>query len=656
MSTILENIDNSVRPGDDFYKYATGKWLENNPQPAEYPTWNVFTKLDDENIKRVSDIITNGSDDSVISRKIHEYYNIIMDYDKRNKEGIDPALQFIIRHVYCPENAVNITNQTYINDTAKYNIELFFNTGLTPDSKGSGKYEVCIYQSGLGLGNRDYYMNNTPENKKIVSAYMNYLMDMFALYTGEESTVKEAFAAIWNVEKKLAEISYTQEQLQDPILNYNKMSVKDLSIQTNFDWHTYLCNLGYTDTETVIVSNLEFLKVACNLFNTLPVKTLQYIYMWNIMNIASNKLSDEIYDLDFKFSQVFNGATTQVPKWKRAVNRINGTFADPIGQIYVKKYFNSESKEAVEEMVHELKDSFSEIITEQTWMSDETKAKALDKLNSMKLKIGYPNKFEDYSDIPISSELSYFDNYMNVRAYFWQKDIKRHYNKDIDLDEWYMWYMSPQTINAYYDCIQNEICFPAAILQYPFFDINRTFVENLGGIGTIIAHEMTHAFDNHGRLYDKNGVLTDWWTQEDSDRFTTLTENTKNHFDNIEVLPGLNCNGSLTLGENIADFGGLKIAYRVLQKHIMKSSHMPIDAYQTTINEWKRLFFLAYANNWAGTTTDETIRTMVINNGHSVNKIRVNGTLPMFDNWYEAYEITEDDALYVNKDKRALIW
>lgn len=654
MSTILENIDSSVKPGDDFYKYATGKWLENNPQPAEYPTWNVFTKLDDENIKRVSDIIQNGSDDSVISKKIHEYYNIIMNYERRNKEGIGPAYQYIIRHALYPEKTSTITNQTYIYDTAKYNIELFFNTGLTPDSKGSGKYEVCIYQSGLGLGNRDYYTNNTPENKKIVSAYMNYLMDMFALYTGKESTVKEALVAIWNVEKELAEVSYTEEQLQDPILNYNRMSVKDLSIQTNFDWHTYLCNLGYTDTETVIVSNLEFLKVACRLFNTLPVQTLKYIYMWNIMNIASNKLSDEVYDLDFKFSQVFNGATTQVPKWKRAVNRINSTFADPIGQIYVKKYFNSESKKAVEDMVQSLKESFAEIIREQTWMSDETKVKALDKLESMKLKIGYPNKFEDYSDIPISSELSYFDNYMNVREYFWKKDIKLHYNKDIDRDEWYM---SPQTINAYYDCIQNEICFPAAILQYPFFDINRSFAENLGGIGTIIAHEMTHAFDNHGRLYDKNGVLTDWWTQEDSDRFTALTENTKNHFDNIEVLPGLKCNGSLTLGENIADFGGLKIAFIACIKHVQNIIGTNWDAdsikYVETI---RKHFFIAYANNWAGTTTEENIRTMVINNEHSVNKVRVNGTLPMFDNWYNVFNITEDDALYVNKDKRALIW
>lgn len=645
-NTIFENIDSSINPGDDFYKYATGKWLENNPQPAEYPVWNVFTKLDDDNIKKVSDIITQGSDDSVISKKIHEYYNIIMNYDRRNNESIAPALQFISEHVYF-SNCNNATNRDYIIDTAKYNIELFFNTGLTQDSKGSGKYEVCIYQSGLGLGNRDYYMSETPENERIVSAYRTYMMNMFAKYIEDDTNVNDVFLSIWDVENELAKVSYTEEQLQDPILNYNKMSVKELSEETNFDWNTYLCNLGYTETETVIVSNLEFLKVACNLLNTLPVKTLQYIYAWNIMNIASNKLSDDIYDLNFKFSQVFNGATTHVPKWKRAVNMINGTFADPIGQIYVKKYFDIDAKHAVEDIVYCLKESFAEIIKEQTWMSDETKTKALSKLHSMKLKIGYPDKFEDYSDIPISSELSYFDNYMNVRAYLWQKDIKMHYNKDIDKDEWYM---SPQTINAYYDCIQNEICFPAGILQYPFFVFNRRIEANYGAIGTIIAHEMTHAFDNHGRLYDENGVLTDWWTKDDSEKFNTLIENTRTHFDNIEVLPGLNCNGSLTLGENIADFGGLKIAYRAAKK-------LMHEIYSKDSLEFaNKVFFIAYANNWSEVTTDEMIRTQTITNEHSINKIRVNGTLPMFDTWYDVFNVTETDELFVNESKRAQIW
>ena len=650
MKNIFDNVDTSYKPGEDFYLFATGNWLVNNPQPKEYPTWDVFTQLDSDNTHRVFDIITKKIDDSIISKKIHDFYEIIMDWDRRNKEGIMSAISFISKHAYYPngnENIISVTNSDYIIDSAKNNIELFFSTYLSPDSKGSGKYEVNIYQGGLGLGNRDYYMADSEENRKVVSAYKEYLTNMFEKYTGKLSS--KYFDAIWNVEKKLAEVSYTEEQLMDPILNYNKISVDELSAETDFDWRTYLCNLGYTETDTVIVNNLEFLKVACKLFKTLSTEILKFIYAWNIMNIASNKLSDDIYDIVFKFYKVFSGATVQIPKWKRAVNKVNSIFASSIGEIYVRYYFDEKSKIKVNNIVHYLKNAFAEIINEQQWMSQKTKDKALDKLVSMKLKIGYPDKFIDYSDIPVSKELSYFDNYMNIRKYLFEKDKQLHYNKDIDPGEWYM---APQTINAYYDCIQNEICFPAGILQYPFFANDRSFAENVGAIGTIIAHEITHAFDNRGRLYDKNGVLTNWWTDKESEEFNKLTDNTKARFDKIEVLPGLHCNGALTLSENIADYGGLKIAYRACQNYY---SQKDVNGIVKNVN-WKHAFFLSFANNWAGITTNENIRAMVINNEHSVNRVRVNGTLSMFDMWYETYDVKETDPLYVNKEDRAKIW
>lgn len=638
---ILDNINENINPCDDFYNYATGNWIKNNPQPDEYPTWNVFTKIEEDNIDRIRDIITSSkTDSSVINHKINDCYNIIMNYDKRNKDGKKPLISYINKHV----NNLK-TNMDVILESARNNIEMFFDTGLQPDSKGSGKYEVAIYQDGLGLGNKDYYLKDTAENKKYMNAYSQYIIDLYEYLYNDNNIALMENNKILSIENLLAPSSYSVEELQDPILNYNRISVNELSEKTCFNWRLYLDTLGYTETNEVIVSNIEFLKRACKLLLTLDTSYLKTFYEWQVINIAATKLDDKIYDLVFKYSQVFTGAKVQYPKEKRAINKINNAFSEVIGQIYVKKYFNEDSKNDVINIIENLKASFETIINSQTWMSNETKEKALDKLHAMKLKIGYPDKFEDFSDIPIDINLTYFENSLNIREYFRKKNMEKHYNKEIDYNEWYM---DPQTINAYYDCIQNEICFPAGILQYPFYDTNRDPEYNYGAIGTIIAHEMTHAFDNHGRHYDKHGILNDWWTESDSNKFNELTDITKERFNNLEALPGLKCDGSLTLGENIADYGGLKIAYYAC-KNIMK------HGIGTTKN-WEHKFFLAYANNWSEITTDEAIKNLVANNEHTINRLRVNGTLPMFTPWIDYYNVKKANKLYLDIDKRAKIW
>ena len=461
---ILDNINENINPCDDFYNYATGNWIKNNPQPDEYPTWNVFTKIEEDNIDRIRDIITSSkTDSSVINHKINDCYNIIMNYDKRNKDGKKPLISYINEHV----NNLK-TNMDVILESARNNIEMFFDTGLQPDSKGSGKYEVAIYQDGLGLGNKDYYLKDTAENKKYMNAYSQYIIDLYEYLYNDNNIALMENNKILSIENLLAPSSYSVEELQDPILNYNRISVNELSEKTCFDWRLYLDTLGYTETNEVIVSNIEFLKRACKLLLTLDTSYLKTFYEWQVINIAATKLDDKIYDLVFKYSQVFTGAKVQYPKEKRAINKINSVFSEVIGQIYVKKYFNEDSKNDVINIIENLKTSFETIINSQTWMSNETKEKALDKLHAMKLKIGYPDKFEDFSDIPIDINLTYFENSLNIQEYFRKKNMEKHYNKEIDYNEWYM---DPQTINAYYDCIQNEICFPAGILQYIHFMI-----------------------------------------------------------------------------------------------------------------------------------------------------------------------------------------
>lgn len=639
---MLDYIDNSIKPGDDFFKYATGKWLDKNPQPKEYPVWQTFTKLSDDNIHRIYDIIINP-DDSVLSKKINNYYKLLINAEQRNKLGNKPVLDYINNHIKPLKN-----NKEVYEFMAKMHMPMLFSIFISIDDKHNDTYILRSWQGGLSLGNKDYYISKTPDNKKICNAFKTYVISVFKYFGISASEAIARYNFIWKLENKIAKVSYSIEEEQEPSLNYHIYTVEELSKILKFDIKHYLNVYGYDNTDIINVSQIEPLQKAIKILKKLTLPELRWLLEYDIMTSSMTMLDDEAYDIYFNFSKVFSGATEKKPLWKRAVNTINSICDEPIGQLYIQRYFNKDSKEDVLNLVHSLIKSYYNIIEEQTWLSNETKQLALKKLNNMRVKIGYPDKFLDYTEIPIDSNLSIFENSINLEPFFFNINKELHYNKPVDPDEWGM---SPQTVNAYFSPPMNEIVFPAAILQPPFYGINATIQENFGAIGAVIGHEMTHGFDNHGRQYNINGQYEEWWTDKDIEEFNKLTNITKEHFNNIEVLPGLKCNGSLTLGENLADYGGVKIAYNALQTYIHEKC---IDS--RAAKKMVQEFFISYAVTWAGINTEESIKQKTLNNEHSVNYIRVNGTLQMFTPWYEAFDITEKDALYIAPESRAKIW
>lgn len=627
-------IDTTVNPGDDFFKYATGHWIDYHPQLLEYPDWCVWTDLEEENIKRINAIIKKPGN-SEIGQKIKAYYNIFSNWDKRNADGLIPLKQYLYKNVYSL-----FTREELIEFCAKEHFSLFFAIYNDIDNKNSNMHALHISQDGMGLGNKDYYIKKTDANKKILKAYKKYIISLYKALGKTDDVAKEKYKTILKIEKQIAKVSYSEEELQEPSLNYHKKNIEKLSKSTNFDLNTFLCLYGYDASKEVIIGQEKQFKYACKLFNTLDIEELKTILEWHIIDVYNNCFDDNTRKIIFTFNKVFSGAKKDMPKKKRVINAVNHIFSEAIGQIYVEKYFSKEAKEDVQNIVNDLIISFKNILSEHNWISIETKKHAFDKLNKLRIKIGYPDIVDDYSDIPIDENLTLFENKINIHKYFFNKNKEKYYNKPVNRDEWFV---SPQTINAYYSPVLNEICFPAGILQGDFYQYGRDDAMNYGAIGVIIGHEMTHGFDNHGRQFDASGNMVTWWNENEIEKFNKLTENTIEHFNNIEVLPDLKANGTLTLGENLADYGGLKIAYNALKA-------------KTEDNEDFKNFFISYAICWAGITTEEWLRTMTTENEHSVNFLRVNGTLPMFTPWYEAFDIKEKDKLFVPISKRAKIW
>lgn len=635
-------IDESIKPGDDFFKYATGKWIDYNPQPKEFPIWQTFTKLANDNIHIINDIITTH-DNSELSKKINTLYNIIMDSERREADGIQPLKDYINKFIIPIK-----TRDEFINFVSKEHYSLFFNLYVSIDEKNNTNHILQLWQDGLSLGNKEYYLNPDKDKKRIVKAFKKFIISVLTYYGYSLDDATYMYKRLWDIEKKMAKLSYSIEEQQEPSLNYNKIYVKDACRLLKFPLIDYIKTYGYDevtlDTE-INVPQVNAIKYGCKLLNTLSLEDLKNYLIISCITGSASQLNDELYDIYFEYNKVITGAEEPLPKWKRAVNTINNICDDVIAQIYVKKYFSEESKHKVEELVNCLIKSFHSIIEEQTWMSDSTKSAALNKLSKIRTKIGYPNKYIDLSGIPIIEGESYFQTMLNLHPYFFNITKELHYNKPVDPDEWFM---SPQTVNAYYSPVNNEIVFPAAILQAPFFSMEQSMAANFGSIGAVIGHEMTHGFDNHGRQFDEDGMLNEWWSESDINAFNNLTERTKEHFNNLEVLPGLKCNGSLTLGENLADYGGLRIAYNAMQEYY--KNHGINDE-----NKEKE-FFISYAISWAGVNTEESIKEKTLNNEHSVNYMRVNGTLPMFSPWYDAFNITENDKLYIKPENRAKIW
>lgn len=644
-----DNMDLTVLPGDDFAQYAGGHWIDLNPQPAEYPMWSVTNKVYDDNVKALSsmfeELASAKNEKGTVEQKIGDLYKMALDSVRLNEEGIKPIQKYLdeVRAIKTREELIALCTREHDN--------MFFGMGITPDWKDSDKNMVCVEQGGLSLGNKDYYTSTDPQKVAVVDAMKKYMTKLFTFagYSEAESAAK--VAKLWEVETELAAVHYSNEKLRDLEANYHKMSVEEMSkLCGGFDWDGYLKANRYDKTTEVDVAEPEPIAKGCELLMTLPLEVLKDKYEMMILKGAGSMLSDNFIDAEFELRQAMTGAKEQTPRWKRAQALVNSIMSDAVGQIFVKKYFSKEAKDEMLDLVANLQASLGERIKAQDWMCDETKAKALEKLNAFTVKIGYPDKWDDLTNLVIDPSLSLFENVRAASIFYWNLNYEKKYNKPVDRSEWYM---SPQTVNAYYNPTSNEVCFPAGFLQPPLFDLHADAAANYGAIGVVIGHEMTHGFDDQGRLFTKEGNMENWWTPEDEAGFKKHCEEMTQYFDSLWVIPGqLRANGTLTLGENIADHGGLNISYNAFQKWQEKHGRLADDNGFTP----EQRFFLSYATVWTGVTTPELLNYLTMVDVHSVAQLRINGALAIFDPWYEAFDIQPGSALYVEPEKRVKIW
>ena len=644
----LDNLDTTVAPGADFYRYACGGWMENNPLGDQYARFGSFDQLAETNTERI-----NGLIEDIASRKgvkgdeakVGMLYNIAMDSVKLNADGMAPIASYLQRIDAVTDNA---GLQQLVAVMMREAFDPYFFVFASVDEKNSTKNLLQIYQSGLTLGNRDYYLSDDENNRNIREKYVGHIGRMFSLAGFDEESAKKASESVMRVETALAGAHFDNLTLRDPYRNYHKMPYQEfVSRFPGMDWDSFMSVLGADNVDTLNVSQLEPLAKAVELITEGNIDDQKNYLKWKVIDAAAPYLSDAFVAENFEFyGKVISGQKEIKPRWKRAVATVDGVLGEEVGRMYVEKYFPPRAKERMITLIDNLKKSLGERISALEWMSDSTKEKALEKLSTFYVKVGYPDKWRDYSALEIKND-SYFANIVRASVFEYDYLISKA-GKPVDRTEWHM---TPQTVNAYYNPTTNEICFPAGILQYPFFDMDADDAFNYGAIGVVIGHEMTHGFDDQGRLYDKNGNLADWWSQSDADNFKARAQVLVDWFDAIEVLPGLYANGSLTLGENIADFGGIQVAFQAF-RNATASAPLPVKDGFTP----EQRFFIAYANLWATNIRDEQIRYLTQMDVHSLGEWRVNAILPHVQAWYDAFGIVPEDGMYLAPEKRASIW
>lgn len=645
----LENLDTTALPGSDFYQFATGGWQKLNPISGEYSRYGSFDKLTEDNRNQLKGLIeeiaskpaANGS----VEQKIADLFNLAMDSAKLNKDGVEPIMADLEKISALKETKELVA---YLPVMMQDGYSPFFHLYVDADPMNSNAYLVQTYQGGMGLGQRDYYLENDDNTKNIRTKYGEFIAKMFekAGFSVEEATKKRD--DVLRIENRLATSAYDNVKLRDPRANYNKMNLEELQkLVPQMDWKAFFDGFKLTNLAELSVSQKENLIEVGKIIATEPLGAQKAYLEWNVLNSSASYLSDEINQLNFDFyGKVLTGKQEEQPRWKRAVSAVDGSLGEAVGQMYVKKYFPVEAKERMVQLVKNLQTALGERIQNLDWMGDSTKVKAMEKLNTFHVKVGYPDKWRDYSSLDIQRD-SYWANIK--RANKFQSDFMfSKIGKPVDKDEWFM---TPQTVNAYYNPSTNEICFPAGILQYPFFDMNADDAFNYGAIGVVIGHEMTHGFDDQGRQFDKDGNLKDWWTAEDAQKFDARTKGLVDYYDNIEVAPGTKANGKFTLGENIADQGGVQVSYQAFQS-VLKNT--PLETKDGFTPEQR--FFLAYANVWAGNIRPEEILRRTKTDPHSLGKWRVNASLPHIDSWYQAFNVQPTDPMYVAPEKRAVVW
>ena len=650
---VMSNLDKTVKPADDFYQFATGGWQKNNPLPAAYSRFGSFDLLAENNNKQINGILTELQKKKyktgTIEQKLSDFYKLALDVDARNKAGIAPVKP-MLDEISAAQTKADLfkLQQKY----ADQSLGVDFDTYIGADDKNVTMNILNLSQGGLTLGQKDYYMNNDAATVAIREAYKKYIAKMFQLYGFSEAEAQQNAQRIFQHETSIALISKSRTELRDPQANYNKMTLKEF--QQNYPNIPLeaLCNAEGIKSEYIqemIVGQPAFFAGIDKLNAAEDAQTLKALILWGVIQNSSAYLTDEIREADFDFfGKTMSGRQQDYELWKRAVNQVQSQMGEALGRMYCKKYFPESSKKMMEQLVKNLQVSLGQRIDAQTWMSDTTKQAAHKKLDKFYVKIGYPNKWTDYSKLTIDPSKSYYENVMACRKFRLAKSIEEKAGKPVDKDEWYM---TPQTVNAYYNPTTNEICFPAGILQYPFFNPKADEAFNYGAIGVVIGHEMTHGFDDQGRQYDADGNLKDWWTANDAKGFEKRADLYANFFSNIKVLPDLNANGRFTLGENLADQGGLMVSFNAFKNATAKKPLKNKDGFTA-----EQRFFLAYAGVWGQNITEKEIRQRVKNDPHALGKWRVDGALPHIDAWYEAFGVKQGDKMFIPKSERLELW
>lgn len=645
------NLNLEVSPSENFFEYANGGWMQAHPLTPEFARYGMFDLLRENAKTQLKELIENldNNPESKVkgtnAQKIRDLYAMAMDSTARTAAGVAVLQPYLDKiNTFDIKNLSEMIGYLHQGLTSS-----FFSAGVGSDYNDANMNILHLGETGVGLGDRDYYLVKSEENDRIMKEYEKYVKRLMTLSGFNEEDTQRIWNNVIEIETKIAEHKKTREEKRMPQLRNNVMTLEELkSNYPNIDWDVYFSVLNLPAFDKVNVSSKGYLEWLNDYLPSMTEQQIRDYLTFELIGDSSNLLGDdfELANFDF-YDRILSGKEEQEPRWKRAMVIPNSMFGEAIGQLYVEKYFPEENKQYMLTLVNNLKLALGQHIDSLSWMSEETKKKAHEKLSTFRVKIGYPDKWKDYSEIEIDPSKSYFENVL-AAAKWYRRDNFKDLGKPVDKEEWLM---TPQTVNAYYNPTTNEICFPAAILQAPYFDKNADDAMNYGAIGVVIGHEMTHGFDDSGRKFDKDGNLSDWWQPSDAEKFTSLADALASQFDAVEVLPGVMANGKFTLGENIADQGGLRVAMTAYKNAVAGSEPEIIDGFTP-----EQRFYLAYANLWANNIRDEEVARLTKTDSHSLGINRVNVTLKNIDKFLDAFGIKEGDKMYRPAEERVIIW
>ena len=649
----LADMNTSVKAGEDFYEYACGGWMKSNPLPPAYSRFGSFDRLGEDNNKRINDILkeleSNTYPQGTIEQKLSDYYKLAMDSARREQEGIQPVMSLIKKL----EAAKTIKQLFDVQlEMAKFGDSEFYHAGMGADEKNATQNILSVSQGGLVLQQKDYYLETDEATTKIREAYKKHIVRMFQLFGFSKGAATKKMQNVFRLELALAKVSKSRTELRDPQANYNKMTLQEFNTKyPNLKLEQVMNAQGLQSKymQELVVGQPAFMAGANTLLAGMKPAEYRDYMEWGLIVSAASYLNDAVREANFDFfGKTMSGRQEDYPLWRRATTQVQSAMGQALGKIYVERYFPAAAKARMLKLVKNLQIALGERIAAQEWMDDSTKVNALLKLNTFYVKVGYPDKWIDMTSLTVDPKKSYYENHLSCLKFWNDYYIDHTAGKPVDIEDWYM---TPQTVNAYYNPTTNEICFPAGILQVPFFDMTADDAFNYGAIGVVIGHEMTHGFDDQGRQYDKDGNMHDWWKESDGKNFTERTDKYADFFSAINVLPDLKANGRLTLGENLADHGGLMVAYAAY-KNATKNNPLPVIDGLTA----DQRFFLAYAGVWAGNITEAEIRNRTKSDPHALGRWRVNGALPHIDAWYEAFGIKAGDKMFIPKEQRLQLW